>query len=109
MKIWNIKKWNMNECIMNENQLTIVKENEFFEPDIHKIDSIIANCIRNCHNKFFQTIGYRCVYDIQLPNIGNKEIINLAIFAKKMKLYGWNKKLFIQNFEHQCVRDNFSE
>ena len=37
--------------IMNKNQLTIVKEYEFDNPLIHKIDSIIDNSIRDCHNK----------------------------------------------------------
>ena len=35
---------------MNKDQLTIVKENEFDKPLIHKIDSINDNCIRDCHN-----------------------------------------------------------
>ena len=29
----------------------IVKDYELDEPLIHKIDSIIDNCIRDCHNK----------------------------------------------------------
>ena len=32
--------------IMNENQLTIVKEHEFNKPAIQKIDSVIDNCDR---------------------------------------------------------------
>ena len=36
---------------MNENQLSIVKKYENIKPLIHKIDSIIDNCYRNCHNK----------------------------------------------------------
>ena len=43
----------MNE---NQNQLTIVKQYEIIKPLIHKIDSIIDNCIRDCHNKFFHFI-----------------------------------------------------
>ena len=39
--------------IMNENQLTIVKENEFDEPLIQKTDSIVDNCYRDCHKKVF--------------------------------------------------------
>ena len=37
--------------MMNDNQLTIVKEYEFDSPLIQKIDSIIDKCIRDCHNK----------------------------------------------------------
>ena len=35
---------------MNENQLTIVKDYEFDNSLIQKIDSIIDNIIRDCHN-----------------------------------------------------------
>ena len=35
--------------MVNENQLTIVKEYEFDNPLIQKIDSIIDDCIRDCH------------------------------------------------------------
>ena len=45
--------------IMNENQLTIVKEYEIIEPLIHKIDSMIDNCISDCHNKYFQIFEYK--------------------------------------------------
>ena len=34
---------------MNKNQLTIVKEYEFDNPLIQKIDSLIDDCIRDCH------------------------------------------------------------
>ena len=43
--------------IMNENQLTIVKEYEFDNPLITKIDSLIDNSIRDCHHKFFHTFA----------------------------------------------------
>ena len=36
--------------ITNENQLTIVKEYEFDNPLFQKIDSLIDNSIRECHN-----------------------------------------------------------
>ena len=39
--------------IMNENQLTIVKEYEFNNPLITKTDSIIDTSIRDCYNKYF--------------------------------------------------------
>ena len=41
--------------ITKKNQLTIVDEYEFDKPLIHKIDSIIVICIRDCHNKKFHT------------------------------------------------------
>ena len=44
----------------------IVKEYEFIIPLIHKIDSIIDNCIRGCQNKYFHSFDHICVYDIKL-------------------------------------------
>ena len=61
--------------IMNENQLTNVKDYEFDNPFIQKIDSIIDNYFRDCHNKYFHTFDHECVYDNKLTNIGNNEII----------------------------------
>ena len=61
--------------LINENQLTIVKEYESEKkPATHKIDSIIDNCIRDCHNKHFHTFKYKCVYDINLTNFARIEI-----------------------------------
>ena len=41
--------------IMNKNQLTVVKEYDFDKPLIQKIESIIDNYYRDCHNKYFHT------------------------------------------------------
>ena len=46
--------------IMNVNRLTIVKEYEFDKPPIQKIDSLIDNSIRDCHNKYFETYMIFC-------------------------------------------------
>ena len=80
---------------MNENQLTIVKEYEFNNSLIQKIDSIIDNCIRDCHNKYFRTFDHICEYDLNFTNISNNEIVNFTIFDKSMGLYELNKKLTI--------------
>ena len=37
--------------IMDKNQLTIVKDYEFDNPLIQRIDSLIDNSIRDCHHK----------------------------------------------------------
>ena len=42
--------------IMNEN--AIVKKYEFDEPHIQNLDSIIDNCIRDCHIKYFHTFDH---------------------------------------------------
>ena len=78
---------------MNENQSTIVKENEFDKKLIQKIDSIIDNCYRDCHKNYFQTFEYKCEYDIKLTNITNNEIIIKTISDKSMGLFELNKKL----------------
>ena len=45
---------------MNENQLTVVKEYEFDNPLIQKIDSLIDKSIIGCHKKYFQTFDHKC-------------------------------------------------
>ena len=81
--------------IMNKDQLTIVKAYEFDNPDIQKIDSIIDNSIRDCHNKYFHTFDLICEYDLNFTNITNKEIVNFTISDKSLGMYELNKKLTI--------------
>ena len=78
---------------MNENELYVVKEYKFDNPLIHKIDSIIDNCYRDCHKKYFPTFKYVCIYDIKLTNITNNETFNITISDKSLGLYELNKKL----------------
>ena len=80
---------------MNNNQLTIVKEYEIDNPLIQNIDSIINKCYRDCHNKYFHTFKYECVYDINFRNITNNETVNLTIIGESMAMYELNKKLSI--------------
>ena len=81
--------------IMNENQLTIVEENEFDKPFIRKTDSMVDNCYRDCHKKYFHTFEYKCEYDIKLTNITNNEIINITISGKSMGSFELNKNLTV--------------
>ena len=76
---------------MNEN--VVVKECNFDNPLIQKIDSLINNSIRDCHNKCFHTFDHICEYDIQLTNITNNESVNFTISQKSMGMYELNKKL----------------
>ena len=73
----------------------IVKEYEFDKPLIHKIDSIIDNCIRDCHYKYFHTFDHICECDLNFTNISNNETVNFTISNKKMGLYELNEKLTI--------------
>ena len=76
---------------MNENQLGNVKKYGFNKPLIHKIDSLIDNCIRVCHNKCFNTIDHICVYDIKRIKNGNNEVINVIISYKSKGSYELKK------------------
>ena len=81
--------------IMNENQLTIVKEYKFDNPLIQKIDSLIDNSIRDCHHKYFHTFKYRCEYDINFTNIANNESVDFIISDECLGMFELNKKLTI--------------
>ena len=80
---------------MNENQLTVVKEYEFDNAPIQKIDSLIDDSIRDCHHKYFHTFDHICEYDLNFTNITNNEIVNFTISDKRLNLYELNKKLTI--------------
>ena len=81
--------------MMNENQLTMVKEYEFNNPLIQKVDSLIDNSVRDCHNKYFHTFDHICEYDLNFTNNGNNQSVNFTISDKSMGLYELNKKLTI--------------
>ena len=44
--------------MMNENQLTIVEEYNFENPLIQNINSIISDCYRDYHHKYFHTFDF---------------------------------------------------
>ena len=81
--------------IMNQNQLTVVKEYEFDNPLFQSIDSIINKCYRDCHKKYYHTFEYECVYDLNFTNDSNNESVNFTISDKNMGMYELNKKLSI--------------
>ena len=81
--------------IMNDNQLTIVKEYEFDNPRIQKIDSLIDNSFRDCHYKDFHTFDHVCEYDLNFTNTTNNETVNFTNSDKSMIMYELNKKLTV--------------
>ena len=81
--------------ITNENQLTLVKEYEFNNPLITKIDSLIDNSIRDCHNNYFHTFDHICEYILNFTNTSNNESVNFTISDKSLGLYELNKKLTV--------------
>ena len=80
---------------MNGNELYVVKEYIFDNLTIQKVDSLIDNSIRDCHNKYFHTFDYICEYQLNFTNITNNEIVNFTISDKSMGMYELNKKLVI--------------
>ena len=80
---------------MNENELYVVKEYNFDNPLIWKIDSIIGNCYRDCHNKYFHTFKYVCIYDIKLANVTKNELIIITISDESLGFFELNKKLIL--------------
>ena len=55
------------------------------------IVSILVFCFRDCHNKFFHTYKYKCVYDIKFTKIKNNEKFKIKISDKKTKLNEFKK------------------
>ena len=83
--------------IINENKLFVVKEYEFDKKDIHEIDFLLDDVIKDCRRNYFHTFEYKIVYDINFTNISNNEEVNLTITHKSMEFktefYGLNKKI----------------
>ena len=86
----------MNE-IINENKLFVVKEYEFDKTDIHKIDYILDDVIKDCRKKYFHSFEYRIIYDLCFKNISNNEEVIFAVTHRSMEFktefYGLNKKI----------------
>ena len=72
--------------LINENKLTVVKEYAFENPLIQNIDSIIDKCYKDCHNNYYHTFEYECVYDLNFTND-----INFTNFDKNLNLYELKK------------------
>ena len=91
------KYTNQMDGIMNEKQLTLVKEYEFDKPDIHQIDYLLDDIIKDCRNKYFHTFEYRLVYDIQFTSLSNNEEIKFTITHRstefKTEFYGLKKNI----------------
>ena len=78
---------------MNENIL--VKEYKLNKPFIQKIESLIDNSIRDCHNKCFHTFDHICEYDLSFTSLGTDETVNFTLSDICMGLYELNKKLTV--------------
>ena len=76
---------------MNENELYTIKEHIFDNPLFTEIDTTLDSCFNDWQNSCFQNFIYERIYDIQLPNITNFEIIHLTISGKSTNLYDLKK------------------
>ena len=83
--------------IINKNKLFVVKENKFGKKDIHEIDYILDDVIKDCSRNYFHTFEYKLVYNINFTNISNNEEVILIITHKsnefKTEFYALNKKI----------------
>ena len=81
----------------NENQLIVVKEYEFDKTDIHEIDYILDDVIKDCRKKYFHSFEYRIIYDLCFKNVSNNEEVNFVVTHRSMEFktefYGLNKKI----------------
>ena len=77
----------------------VVKEYKFGEKDIHEIDYLLNDVIKDCRRNYFHIFEYKLVYNINFTNISNNEEVNLIITHKakefKSEFYGLNKKIKI--------------
>ena len=82
--------------MINKNKLFVVKEYEFDKKDIHEIDYLLEDVIKDCRKNYFHTFEYKLVYVNNFTNISNNEEVNLIITHKSMEFktefYGLNKK-----------------
>ena len=86
----------MNE-IINKNKLFVVKEYEFNKKDVHEIDYILDDVIKDCRKMYFHSFEYRIIYNLSFKNISNNEEVNLIVTHRSMEyktdFYGVNKKI----------------
>ena len=86
----------------NENQLIVVKEYEFDKTDIHEIDYILDDVIKDCRKKYFHSFEYRIIYDLCFKNISNNEEVNFAVTHRSMEFktefYGEKPAFIIRIF-----------
>ena len=79
--------------IIDQYELTVVKEYQYYNIFIQNIDSIINKCYKDCYYKYFHTFNYECVYDINFRNNTKNEIVTLTISGENLGMYEINKKL----------------
>ena len=80
-------------ALINENELKVVKEYKIVNPPIQNINSIISECYRDCHNKYFHIFDFICEYNLNFTKTNNNDLVNFTISDKNMGMYELNQKL----------------
>ena len=72
----------------NENQLIVVKEYEFDKTDIHEIDYILDDVIKDCRKSIFihLNIEFFMIFALKIFLIMKKSILQLLIDRWSLKL-----------------------
>ena len=73
------------DTLTKKNQLSFVKEYKFDKTDIHEMDYLLDDVIKDCRRNYFHTFEYKLVYDINFTNISNNEEVNLIITHGSME------------------------
>ena len=64
------------------NESIVVKKYDFEKPDIHEIDYLLDDIIKDCRKKYFHTFEYRLVHDINFTNFSNnKNLVYFRVYA----------------------------
>ena len=85
---------------MNENELYVVKECKFDNPNLSDIDFIFDNCDEQFHKKYFHIFKPHYVLEINNTDITKNENFNLVISSYTMNLHILNKEIeYLKNEE----------
>ena len=74
------------------NENVNVKENEFDNPPIQKIYSLIDKSIREFHQIYFNTFDHICEYSPNFTNTSINETVNFTISDKSIGVCELNQK-----------------
>ena len=69
-------------ALINENELKVVKKYNFDNALIQNINSIISECYRDCHHKYFHTFDFISEYNLNFTKTNNNELVNFTVSDK---------------------------
>ena len=96
-KIESKSKHFNSETHIHKKNGAVVKVYDFIRPESDEVIYILKVTIKDCSNKSFISIEFRCVYDKKYKNIENNEEDVPSITHGYMKyifqFYGFNKKI----------------